>query len=198
MTEGTSSENGVAPISRINSSADDSTQQILPARFEPAKAKAAKDLPPLEITKPTESSIDIPPITIPKDEHSMNSSPPGAVAVDVNESGTSRMNELQGELKRETERMNAKVGLIEAQMRLILKLLRRHNKVDPDPEVGLERFDQVVDPNEQVVAERLVEGNPPYENEPRRTTLGRTKKKKEKNRIGPDPKEVEEYSSDLL
>lgn len=46
------------------------------------------------------------------------------------------MSELKGELRRETERMNSKMGVVEAQMRLVLKLLRRQNKIDVDPEIG--------------------------------------------------------------
>jgi len=49
------------------------------------------------------------------------------------------MSELKGELRRETERMNAKMGVVEAQMRLVLKLLRRNNKInDIDPEIGMQ------------------------------------------------------------
>lgn len=50
----------------------------------------------------------------------------------------SGMSELKGELRRETERMNAKMGVVEAQMRLVLKMLRRNNKIDLDPEIGLQ------------------------------------------------------------
>ena len=55
------------------------------------------------------------------------------------------MSELKGELRRETERMNAKMGVVEAQMRLVLKLLRRNNKItDIDPEIGMQ-LDELMD-----------------------------------------------------
>lgn len=47
------------------------------------------------------------------------------------------MSELKGELRRETERMNSKMGVVEAQMILVLKLLRRNNTIDVDPEIGM-------------------------------------------------------------
>ena len=46
------------------------------------------------------------------------------------------LSQLKGELRRETERMNSKLGVVEAQIRLVLKLLRRKNKIDIDPEIG--------------------------------------------------------------
>ena len=50
----------------------------------------------------------------------------------------SGMSEIKGELRRETERMNSKMGVVEAQMRLVLKLLRGQNKLNIDPEIGLQ------------------------------------------------------------
>lgn len=47
------------------------------------------------------------------------------------------MSELKGELRRETERMSSKMGVVEAQMILVLKLLRRNNTIDVDPEIGM-------------------------------------------------------------
>ena len=64
---------------------------------------------------------------------------PGYFATRSHSDVLSGMSELKGELRRETERMNAKMGIVEAQMRLVLKLLRRNNKInDIDPEIGMQ------------------------------------------------------------
>lgn len=54
------------------------------------------------------------------------------------------MSELKGEMRRETEQMNAKMGVVEAQMRLVLKMLRRNNKIKLDPEIGL-KLDELME-----------------------------------------------------
>ena len=62
----------------------------------------------------------------------------------------SGMSELKGELRRETERMNSKMGVVEAQMRLVLKLLRRNNKInDIDPEIGMQLDELMYYDNQQ-------------------------------------------------
>lgn len=48
----------------------------------------------------------------------------------------SGFDELKGELRRETARMNSKMGVLETQMRIVLRLLRKNNKIDVDPEIG--------------------------------------------------------------
>lgn len=53
----------------------------------------------------------------------------------------SGMSELKGELRRETEQMNAKMGVVEAQMRLVLKMIRRNYSIDLVPEIGLQLDD---------------------------------------------------------
>ena len=66
------------------------------------------------------------------------------------------MSELKGELRRETERMNAKMGIVEAQMRLVLKLLRSQHKInDVDPEIGLQLNELMT--NEQTIDDCNVE-----------------------------------------
>lgn len=66
------------------------------------------------------------------------------------------MSELKGELRRETERMNAKMGVVEAQMRLVLKLLRSQHRINEvDPEIGL-RLNELMT-SEQTIDECNVE-----------------------------------------
>ncbi|XP_066936219.1 potassium voltage-gated channel subfamily H member 1-like [Clytia hemisphaerica] len=74
---------------------------------------------------------------------------PGYFATRSHSDVLSGMSELKGELRRETERMNAKMGIVEAQMRLVLKLLRRNNKInDIDPEIGMQ-LDELMQYDEQ-------------------------------------------------
>lgn len=48
----------------------------------------------------------------------------------------SGFDELKGELRRETARMNSKMSVLETQMRIVLRLLRKNNKINVDPEIG--------------------------------------------------------------
>ena len=177
------SDQTTSATSRITSQ-DGELQNSSRTRYEVEKTAPAKHLS-VEVRKPVELSIDIPSEMEVTEKTAVLSS--HADALSGTEANTARMSELQGELKRETERMNAKVGLIEAQMRLILKLLRRHNKIDPDPEVGFDRFEQFE--YTEKLAERSGETDP-SEYVQRKSS----RKKKKSPRIGSDHRLVEEYT----
>ena len=57
----------------------------------------------------------------------------------------SGFDELKGELRRETARMNSKMGVLETQMRIVLRLLRKNNKIDVDPEIGYQLNEWMTD-----------------------------------------------------